>query len=90
MALATMLMLLRMPPADGHAYAATILVLGSYVLFHALLSALMQGNLIARSMAGYISAERRAELPIVRLWADYLLLIAATGLCAAQLPGVFG
>ncbi|WP_336054952.1 cytochrome c oxidase subunit I [Nitratireductor sp. CH_MIT9313-5] len=85
-AIATMLH--RMPSAGSHAYAATLFVLGSYVLFHAILCALMQANLFARIVAGYTSPHRRAEFAIVALWADYLAVIAAIGVAAAQIPGM--
>jgi len=81
-------MLYRMPSAGSHAYAATLFVLGSYVLFHAILCALMQANLFARIVAGYTSPHRRAEFAIVALWADYLAVIAAIGVAAAQIPGM--
>ena len=81
-------MLLRLPDPQGHAYAATLFVLGAYVLFHAALTGLMQVFMIARMRWGFVSARRRAGLFIVRLWADYLAVIAILGLLAAHLPGV--
>ena len=81
-------LLFRVPPPEGHAYAATLFVLGAYALFHALVTGLMQGFLLARVRAGRVSANRRAELPIVTVWADYLALVTVLSLLAAHLPGL--
>ena len=80
-------MLLRVPDPTEHAYGATLVVLGGYALFHATVAGLMQAFLLARVRAGFVSPVRRAELPIVRLWADYLALVTAATLAAAHLPG---
>ncbi len=81
------MLILRLPPPDGHAYAATLLILGAYVMLHAVLAGLMQAFLIVRARRGFISSRRRAELPIVLLWSDYLAAVAVLSLLAAHLPG---
>ncbi|MGR3708196.1 MAG: cytochrome c oxidase subunit I [Alterinioella nitratireducens] len=81
------MLILRLPPPDGHAYAATLLILGAYVMLHAVLAGLMQAFLIVRARSGFISSRRRAELPIVLLWSDYLAAVAVLSLLAAHLPG---
>ncbi|RYH00762.1 cytochrome c oxidase subunit I [Salipiger sp. IMCC34102] len=81
-------LLVRLPPADGHAYAATLFVLGAYGLFHALLVGLMLAFVIARVRRGYASAVRVAEFHIVLLWTDYLAGITVLSLLAAHVPGV--
>ncbi|WP_280322994.1 hypothetical protein [Sulfitobacter faviae] len=77
------------PPApDGHAYAATLLILGAYGLAHALLVGLMQGFLILQVRRGFTSPQRRAVFAIVTLWSDYLAAITVLILLAAHLPGM--
>ncbi|WP_108658507.1 cytochrome c oxidase subunit I [Acuticoccus kandeliae] len=78
-------LLLRTPPPTGHAYAATLFVLGAYGLFHAGLALLMVVNLWRRHAAGYTSRARRAEFEIVRLWADYGAGVGIVSLAAANL-----
>ncbi|WP_210526864.1 cytochrome c oxidase subunit I [Rubellimicrobium arenae] len=72
---------------QAHAYDATVWVLGGYVLFHAVLLALMVGVLGARAWAGFLSPLRYGELRILRLWADYGAAATVLGLAAAGLPG---
>ena len=81
-------LLLRLPPPDGHAYAATLLILGAYGLAHALLVGLMQGFLILQVRRGFTSPQRRAGFAIVALWSDYLAAITVLILLAAHLPGM--
>ncbi|KZX99816.1 hypothetical protein A3720_12185 [Sulfitobacter sp. HI0021] len=81
-------LLLRLPPPDGHAYAATLLILGAYGVAHALLVGLMQGFLILQVRRGFTSPQRRAVFAIVTLWSDYLAAITALILLAAHLPGM--
>ncbi|WP_116085157.1 cytochrome c oxidase subunit I [Tropicimonas sp. IMCC34011] len=81
-------LMLRTPDPTGHAYGATLLVLGGYGLFHAALAALMVAFLAARVRRGFVSPLRRAELPIVGLWIDYLATIALLILLAGHLPGL--
>ena len=81
-------LLLRLPPPDGHAYAATLLILGAYGLAHALLVGLMQGFLILQVRRGFTSPQRRAVFAIVTLWSDYLAAITVLILLAAHLPGM--
>jgi cytochrome c oxidase subunit I+III len=80
-------LLVRVPPPVEHAYAATLFVLGAYVLVHALLAGLMQAFLVARLRRGYTSPNRRAEFHIVSLWSDYLAGVAVLALLAAHVPG---
>jgi cytochrome c oxidase subunit I+III len=80
-------LLWRTPAPTAHAYGATLFVLGSYGLFHALLAVLMVAHLVARVMGGYTSAVRRAEFPIVGLWVDYAALIVALILMVGHLAG---
>ena len=89
-ALAFAVLLARLPPPGGHAYNATLFVLGAYALFHALVAGLMQAFLIERVRRGFTSASRRAEFGVVSLWADYLALVAVLSLLAAHLPGLLG
>ncbi|MCF3934789.1 cytochrome c oxidase subunit I [Acuticoccus sp. M5D2P5] len=86
-AVALGLLMARIPDPTGHAYGATLLVLAGYALFHALLIALMIAFLIARVRAGYVSPIRRAELGVVRLWADYVAAVAAITIVLVNLPG---
>ena len=81
-------LLLRLPPPDGHAYAATLLILGAYGLAHALLVGLMQSFLILQIRRGFTSPQRRAGFAIVALWSDYLAAITVLILLAAHLPGM--
>ena len=78
----------RVPAPAGHAYDATLTVMGGYALFHAALLALMVGLLAMRVRAGHTSPARRAEFGIVRLWADYAALVAVASLVLAHLPGL--
>jgi cytochrome c oxidase subunit I+III len=85
--LATVSLMVRAPVPTGHAYGATLLVLGGYAAFHAALSLVMLGYLAARIMAGYVSPRRKAELAIGKLWVDYTSAVSATVVSVAQLPG---
>ncbi|SOE18995.1 cytochrome c oxidase subunit I+III [Hoeflea halophila] len=84
------MMLWNAPPAAEHAYNATIVVLGSYGLFHATLTSLMVLFLLARQRAGYISQRRRGELSIVMVWAIYLFVVTGLIILAVYLPGLVG
>ncbi|MBM9593401.1 cytochrome c oxidase subunit I [Roseitranquillus sediminis] len=86
-ALAVASLMIRVPAPAGHAYDATLFVLGGYALFHAALAGLMQTFLIVRVRRGFTSPARRAEFPIVCLWADYLALVTILVLVVAHLPG---
>ena len=86
--LALVALLLRIPPPTGHAYNATLFVLGGYGVLHVLIPALMLVFLAARVARGFVSAARRAELPIVGLWIDYMAVVAALVLAVAHLPGL--
>ncbi|WP_375263018.1 cytochrome c oxidase subunit I [Palleronia sp.] len=85
--LAMVALILRAPPPTEHAYNATLVVLGGYGLLHALLPMLMLGFLAARLQRGFISARRRAELPIAGIWIDYMAVVTALTLIAAHAPG---
>jgi len=81
-------LLLRLPPATTHAYHATLLVLGSYAVIHALIPLLMLGFLGAQHRRGYLSPNRRAGLPIAGLWIDYMATTVVLTLLLVQLPGL--
>ncbi|SDY34125.1 cytochrome c oxidase subunit I [Citreimonas salinaria] len=81
-------LLVRTPPPSGHAYNATLFVLGGYGVLHTLIPLLMLGFLAARVSRGFVSAARRAELPIAGLWVDYMAVVAILVLAVAHLPGV--
>ena len=87
-ALALALLLARVPTPGDHAYGATLFVLGSYALFHAALAGLMQAFIVARIRCGFASPVRRAEFPIVTLWADYLAFVVLVTFVVAELPGL--
>ncbi|APH71260.1 cytochrome c oxidase subunit I [Aquibium oceanicum] len=76
------------PDPAGHAYGATLFVLGAYGLFHAALAVLMTCFLIARLRSGFMAPGRAAGLPIVGLWMAYLALVTVPILLAAYLPWV--
>lgn len=80
--------MVQTPAPMGHAYGATLLVLGGYGLSHAGLGALMAGFLAARVLRGFTSRVRQAEFSIVSLWIDYLSVIGLLVLLAAYLPGL--
>ena len=82
------LLLLRLPDPTGHAYAATLVVLTCYALFHAGLVGIMQAFLAVRIRRGYVSARRCAEAHIISLWVDYLAVIGTMSLLAIHLPGL--
>ena len=82
------LLLFRLPDPTGHAYAATLVVLTCYALFHASLVGIMQAFLAVRIRQGYVSARRCAEPHIISLWADYLAVIGTLSLLAIHLPGL--
>ena len=79
---------LRAPTPGDHAYGATLLVLGSYALFHAVLAALMAAFLTARVVRGFTSPSRQAEFPVVALWVDYMAGASTLILVVAHLPGL--
>jgi cytochrome c oxidase subunit I+III len=86
-AIAQAAVMLRAPTPDGHAYGATLVVLGGYGLFHAAIVAVMTAFLIARVVRGLTSPARRAEFPVVAVWVDYLAVTSPLVLVAAHLPG---
>ena len=87
-AVACAAMMARTPSPEAHAYGATLFVLGSYGLFHAVLGALMASFLIARVLHGFTSSMRRAEFTIVGLWVGYLSVVGTLVLLAGHLPGL--
>ncbi|WP_340160545.1 cytochrome c oxidase subunit I [uncultured Hoeflea sp.] len=82
------MMLWSAPAAAGHAYNATVMVLGSYGLVHAALASLMLIFLLARHRAGYMSQRRRGELAIVKVWTMYLAGVTGLVVPAVYLPGL--
>ncbi|WP_375259656.1 cytochrome c oxidase subunit I [Citreimonas sp.] len=80
-------LMLRVPPPTGHAYNATLFVMGGYGAAHVIIPLLMLGFLAARVSRGFVSARRRAELPIAGLWVDYMGVVAILILAVAHLPG---
>jgi cytochrome c oxidase subunit I+III len=80
-------LLARTPDPSGHAYGATLAVLGGYALFHSALATLMLTYVAARVLRGYVSPRRCAELEIVQLWVAYMSVVAVLTLCAAHLSG---
>ncbi|MCV0395769.1 MAG: cytochrome c oxidase subunit I [Rhizobiaceae bacterium] len=85
---ALMVFLAGAPSPSSHAYGATLWVLGSYGLLHAVLAGLMLAFLLSRHRAGYISSRRRAELAIAPVWIGYACVTTALILLAAYLPGL--
>jgi cytochrome c oxidase subunit I+III len=86
--LALTALLVRTPPPTEHAYNATLFVLAGYGVFHALVPMLMLGFLAGRLVGGFVSPKRRAELPIVGLWVDYMAVVAVLALILAHLSGL--
>lgn len=85
-AAALLVLLATAPAATGHAYGATLLVMGGYGILHAIVVALIAAFLLARVRAGYVSPRRRAEIAILPVWGAYLAGIAVVILLAAYLP----
>ncbi|OGN51704.1 MAG: cytochrome c oxidase subunit I [Caulobacterales bacterium RIFOXYB1_FULL_67_16] len=85
---ATLGIVVRAPTPAGHAYGATLLVLGGYALFHAALVALMVAFLAARVFRGFTSPRRHADFPVVTLWVDYLAATAMLIFAVAHAPGL--
>jgi cytochrome c oxidase subunit I+III len=86
--LALTALLVRTPSPTEHAYNATLFVLAGYGVFHALVPMLMLCFLAARLVGGFVSPKRRAELPIVGLWVDYMAVVAVLALIVAHLSGL--
>jgi cytochrome c oxidase subunit I+III len=85
---AAFLLLLAAPDPTGHAYGATVLVLAGYAALHAALALLLTTYCAARLRAGYISARRRTEIAIARLWTDYAGLAGLLSAAAILAPGL--
>jgi cytochrome c oxidase subunit I+III len=85
---AAILLLLAAPDPTGHAYGATVLVLAGYAALHAALALLLTTYCAARLRAGYISARRRTEIAIARLWTDYAGLAGLLSAAAIPAPGL--
>ncbi|MBF9044370.1 cytochrome ubiquinol oxidase subunit I [Rhodobacterales bacterium HKCCE4037] len=79
-------LILRAPSPTEHAYGATLLVLGSYGLFHAVLTGIMLAFVIVRMRRGYVSAARSGEPAIARLWVDYTAGAGTLCLLVAHVP----
>ncbi|WP_300379061.1 cytochrome c oxidase subunit I [Henriciella sp.] len=83
-------LMLRAPAPPGHAYGATLLVLGGYGLFHAALATMMILFLMARVRGKFAMTACRAEFSVVKLWVDYAAVTGVLILMAAHLPGALG
>ncbi|MBC7740022.1 MAG: cbb3-type cytochrome c oxidase subunit I [Candidatus Saccharibacteria bacterium] len=90
MAAAAASVMLARPDPAGHAYDATLWLLAGHVGFHASLTLIMLGYLVARVISGYASSGRIGEARIVGLWADFPAATSLMALAAAWLPGAFG
>jgi cytochrome c oxidase subunit I+III len=88
LAAAAVISLMIAPDPTGHAYGATVVVVAGYWLVHAGLACLLAGYSLARHRAGYISANRRTEIRIARLWSDYAALVAVVCAAAILAPGL--
>jgi cytochrome c oxidase subunit I+III len=75
------------PDPAGHAYGATVAVIAGYALVHAGLALLLTVYCLARLRAGFVSAARRTELRVARLWTDYAGLVALAAAAACLAPG---
>ncbi|MFZ2996707.1 cytochrome c oxidase subunit I [Sphingobium sp.] len=71
-----------LPPPTSHAYAAAVWILLAYAVLHALIALLCAAFVRARIGAGYVSAARRQEFAIARLFGDYAaMVVLITLLC---------
>ena len=77
---------LAAPAPTAHAYGATLALLSGYGIFHVFIALTMQLFVLARYRAGFLSARRRAEVDIARLWTDWAAFTGAVVLVAAHLP----
>ena len=87
-AVAMMAVMIRAPDPTGHAYGATVLVLGGYGLFHAAVAGVMVAFSLARLSRGFVSAQRRAELIVTDVWVQYLALTTAAVLLLTHGAGL--
>jgi cytochrome c oxidase subunit I+III len=85
---AAALLLLASPDPLGHAYGATTAVLAGYALLHAGLGLCLAAYCLARLRAGFISASRRNEVRIARLWMDFAGLTGVVVALACLAPGI--
>jgi cytochrome c oxidase subunit I+III len=85
---AATLLLLASPDPLGHAYGATTAVLAGYALLHAAVALLLASYCLARLRAGFVSENRRNEVRIARLWADFAGLAGAIVAIACLAPGI--
>ena len=70
------------PSPTDHALGATSSALMGFVIFHAFVGLLFLLSNLLRIRGGYVSARRRLDLRLTRLWVDYT---AATGVIALAL-----
>ncbi|HJW46357.1 MAG TPA: cbb3-type cytochrome c oxidase subunit I, partial [Lysobacter sp.] len=70
------------PAPSDHALGATSSALMGFVIFHAFVGLLFLISNVLRIRAGYVSARRRLDLRLTRLWIDYT---SATGVIALGL-----
>lgn len=85
-AAAFVLLLAGAPSPTSHAYGATLWVLGSYGLGHALVAGLVLAFLLARRRAGFMSHQRVSELAMAPLWIGYLAVITVLIMAATYVP----
>ncbi|MVW78275.1 cytochrome c oxidase subunit I [Bordetella sp. 02P26C-1] len=67
---------MALPAADSHAYAAAATVLAYYMMIHTAVGFVMALFVALRGRAGYVSQRRELELRVVRLWQIYTALAA--------------
>jgi cytochrome c oxidase subunit I+III len=75
------------PDPTGHAYGATVAVLAGYAGGHAGLALVLIAYCLARQRAGFLSATRRTEVRIARLWTDYAGVVGVIAVLACLAPG---
>lgn len=76
------------PSPTLHSAAAVIAVLNGYALFHTALAVLILVFVLCRRKAGFVSATRRSEPRVARLWSDYGAATALIVTLATQLPAL--
>ncbi|RYZ05300.1 MAG: cytochrome ubiquinol oxidase subunit I [Comamonadaceae bacterium] len=75
-----------LPSPSEHAYGAILAFLLLYALFHVGVGLVMAAYAWARGRAGFVSAARRNELAIARLWWDYTAVAGIVVLLAMHVP----
>lgn len=72
----------RVPEPTAHAHGATVAVMLAYVGLHCAAGLLMVLFVMARDIAGFISASRSLEPRVVHLWVVYTFFAAITAAAA--------